>query len=306
MSYRVVPHLKDLPLRKAVNVNPLSVMQSAIREMPGGSSIHVEAHRLIRKMRGGAQAHLIEMVDGSSYIVKFTNNSQHPRIVINEWIASTVLRHLGIVTPDMAVVNVSAAFIRNNPEAYVELASSRAPPTRGSHFGSRFDSTSDKIAVYDFLPAKLLDSVANLSDFCGVLVVDKWLGNTDGRQSIFRRVNNVNKKLSFVAQMIDNGSVFDGGNWRFGDSPLLGPYFGKVYQDVRGLDAFAPWLTTVSGFSRTVLEEAFQRMPSSWRTGSTEAAFGALLGRLMRRRERVSDLITECRDQPGKPFPNWV
>ena len=29
-------------------------------------------------MRGEAQAHLIEMVDGSSYVVKFTNNSQHP------------------------------------------------------------------------------------------------------------------------------------------------------------------------------------------------------------------------------------
>jgi hypothetical protein len=280
-------------------------MQPAIRAMHGGSPIRVEAHRLIRKMRGGAQAHLIEMVDGSSYVVKFTNNSQHPRIVINEWIASTVLRHLGIVTPDTAIVNVSAAFIRNNPDVYVELASSRAAPSYGSHFGSRFASTSEKKAVYDFLPNPLLDNVANLSDFCGVLVVDKWLGNTDGRQSVFTRVKDINKKLSFVAQMIDNGCMFDGGNWSFGDSPLQGPYFGKVYQDVRGLDAFAPWLTTVSDFSGTVLEEAFQRMPSSWRTG-TEAAFGVLLGRLMRRRERVSHLITECRNQPAKPFPNWL
>ena len=281
-------------------------MQEVIRaKHRGDSPMHVEAHRLIRKMRGGSQAHLIEMVDGSSYVVKFTNNAQHPRIVINEWIASTVLRHLGISTPDTAVVNVSASYIRNNPETYLTFASSRATPTRGPHFGSRLASMSDKIAVYDFLPDRLLDSVANLSDFCGVLVVDKWLGNTDGRQSVFTRGRDINRKISYVAQMIDNGHVFDGGNWRFEDSPLQGPYFGAVYQGVRGLEAFAPWLTSVSVFSGTVLEEAFQQMPSAWRTRNTEAAFGMLLGRLMRRRERVGDLITECRDQPAKPFPNW-
>src|SRR4029079_7260325 len=119
-----------------------------------------------------------------------------------------VLHHLGIMTPDTAIVNVSAAFIRNNPDAYVELASSRTAPTRGSHFGSRFAPMSEKKAVYDFLPATLLDSVANLSDFCGVLVVDKWLGNTDSRQAVFTRVKDSNRKVSFVAQMIDNGCVF--------------------------------------------------------------------------------------------------
>jgi hypothetical protein len=260
---------------------------------------------MVRKMRGGAQAHLIEMVNGSSYVVKFTNNSQHPRILINELIASTVFRHLGILTPDTAVVNVSAAFIRNNPDAYVDLASSRATPTRGSHFGSRFASISDKIAVYDFLPDTLLDSVANLSDFCGVLVADKWLGNTDSRQSVFTRVKNINRKVSFVAQMIDNGCVFDGGNWRFEDSPLRGPYFGRVYEQVRSLDAFEPWLTAVANFPEKLLKDTFQRMPASWRFGDTETAFEILLNKLIRRRERVSELILACRDQPAHPFRNW-
>jgi hypothetical protein len=162
-------------------------LEPPINAIPGSASTCLEAHRFVRKMRGGAQSHLIEMEDGSFYVVKFTNNSQHPRIVVNEWIASTVLQHLGIVTPETAVVNISAAFIRDNPDVHLELAWSRASPTRGSHFGLCFASMSDKKAVYDFLPNALLESVANLSDFCGVLVVDKWLGNTVGRQSVFTR-----------------------------------------------------------------------------------------------------------------------
>src|SRR5580693_3079626 len=99
--------------------------------MPGNPVTHVEARRFIRKMRGGAQAHLIEMVDGSFYVVKYTNNPQHPRILMNEWIGSTVIRCLGISTPDIAIVNISAAFIRDNPEAYLQLRSSRASPACG-------------------------------------------------------------------------------------------------------------------------------------------------------------------------------
>ena len=68
-----------------------------------------------------------------------------------------------------------------------------------------------------------MGSVVNLADFCGVLVVDKWLGNTDYRQSVFTSVRNIDRTLSFEAQMIDNGQMFDGGNWRFEDSHLRGP-----------------------------------------------------------------------------------
>jgi hypothetical protein len=43
------------------------------------------ARRLVRKMRGGAQAHLIEADDGHFYVVKFRNNPQGRRILVNEW-----------------------------------------------------------------------------------------------------------------------------------------------------------------------------------------------------------------------------
>ena len=47
----------------------------------------VQAVRSIRKMRGGAQAHLLLADNGRYYVVKFKNNPQHRRILVNEWIA---------------------------------------------------------------------------------------------------------------------------------------------------------------------------------------------------------------------------
>ena len=85
----------------------------------------VDARRLIRKMRGGAQAHLMEASDGHFYVVKFTNNPQHRRILVNEWIASVFLDFLGISSPEVAMVEVSPQFLRENPEAYIQLGSRR-------------------------------------------------------------------------------------------------------------------------------------------------------------------------------------
>jgi hypothetical protein len=79
-----------------------------------------------------------------------------------------------------------------------------------------------------------------------------------------------------------------------------------VYQHVRDLEAFDPWLTAVARFSEAVLKEAFWQMPSSWRCGDTEAAFETLVDQLMRRRRRVSDLIHACHAHSANPFPNWL
>ena len=48
------------------------------------------AVRHVRKMRGGAQAHLLEADDGHWYVVKFRNNPQHRRVLVNEAICATL------------------------------------------------------------------------------------------------------------------------------------------------------------------------------------------------------------------------
>src|SRR3954468_22571037 len=91
----------------------------------------VDARRLIRKMRGGAQAHLIEAADGHCYVVKFLNNPQHRRILVNEWIASVFLRYLGISTPETAVIRVTRDFLAQNPDFHFQREPRREPVEAG-------------------------------------------------------------------------------------------------------------------------------------------------------------------------------
>lgn len=274
----------------------------------------VIARRFVRKMRGGAQAHLIEADDGHFYVVKFRNNPQHRRILVNELAASVLLGYLRVSQPETAVIRLDEEFLRQNPEVHIQLGNRREQPPAGRHFGSRYPGHPERTAVYDFIPDALLAKVVNLADFRAVLVFDKWTGNADARQAIFFRarvrqwapasgLHHLQK--GFIAQAVDHGYIFDGPNWDFADSPLQGLYFRRlVYEQVRGIEDFEPWLSQVTHFPEEVLDEAFKRVPPEWLEGDEEA-FERLLERLLARRKRVADLIRDCRRGRENPFPNW-
>ena len=49
----------------------------------------------IRRMRGGAQSHLMRCADDSYYVVKFQNNPQGVRILVNELLGTRLAARLG-------------------------------------------------------------------------------------------------------------------------------------------------------------------------------------------------------------------
>lgn len=272
----------------------------------------LNARRPVRKMRGGAQSHLIEADDGGFYVVKFSNNPQHRRVLINECIGGAFLRYLQISAPQAALVSLSPEFLRENPEVSIQLGSRTVPVEPGWHFGSRYPEHPDRLAVYDYLPDALLSQVANLRQFLGMLVFDKWTANADGRQAIFfrSRVREWNAgaasvRPAFLAWMIDQGFLFNGPHWDFPESPVQGLYHRPVvYQTVTSLDDFQPWLDLVLHFPAEVVDEAYRQVPLQWMDGE-EDALEQLLEKLLDRAPRVPDLIQDCRRAKPSLFPNW-
>lgn len=271
------------------------------------------AVRHVRKMRGGAQSHLLEADDGCWYVVKFRNNPQHRRILVNELLSSVFLGYLKIAVPETALIRVTAEFLAANPELHLSLGTRRIPIEPGWHFGSQYPGDPNRVAVYDYLPDALLPQVANLDDFRAILVFDKWVGNADGRQSIFHRAlvhrtadSAPASRPGFVARMIDHGFAFNGPNWDFPESPIQGLYHRRmVYESVRSLDDFRPWLDQVVHFPEEVVDQAWKRIPPDWIDGE-EDDLVRLLDRLLARRSRLPDLISACREARTNPFPNWA
>jgi hypothetical protein len=274
----------------------------------------IRARTAIRKMRGGAQAHLLEGEDGAYYVAKFINNPQHRRILINEWLACVFLRYLQIYVPETALVELTPAFVEANPELYFSIGPRREPVRPGLHFGSRMTVDPERVAVFDFLPDKLLGKVENRADFLGMLVFDKWVGNADSRQAVFFRARARNwtplkgeapARVGFFAQMIDHGFAFNGPHWSFQDSPLQGLYFRtSVYDEVRSLDSFEPWLEMVANFPSSVIDAAWKEIPREW-LEDDEEPLERLLEALLRRRNQVPKLIGEVRSGRANAFRNW-
>ncbi len=264
-------------------------------------------------MRGGAQSHLLEADDGHWYVVKFRNNPQHRRILVNELIASVFLEYLQIAAPPTAFILLTPEFLAAHPDVHMTYGTRRLEVEPGWHFGSRYPGDPARTAVYDFLPDALLPSVANLADFRAILVFDKWTANSDGRQCVFYRAllrrpeqTGRNPRAGFVAWMIDHGFAFNGPHWDFPESAVQGLYARRlVYDAAHSLDDFQPWLDQVVHFPEEVVDRAWKQIPPEW-LENEEDALDQMLERLFERRRRVPELIAASRDARSNPFSNWI
>src|ERR1700756_5163283 len=101
----------------------------------------------IRRMRGGAQSHLMRCSDGHYYVVKFQNNPQHKRILVNEMLGTRLASYLGLPTTPFALIDVSEELIRLTPELCMDLARQRVPCQPGLQFGSRFPGDPHRLTL---------------------------------------------------------------------------------------------------------------------------------------------------------------
>src|SRR6266481_5313813 len=213
----------------------------------------------IRRMRGGAQSHLMRCTGEESdeyYVVKFQNNPQHRRILVNELLGTRLAGRLGLPITPAEIIHVSEELIQLTPELCMEMPRARVPCQAGLQFGSRYPGDPRRLTLYDFLPDEQLRAVENLYQFAGMLVFDKWTCNTNGRQTLFFREElrhpqaqgndhegGEDRDGDYETVMIDQGFCFNAGEWNYPDAPLRGLYArNRVYEGVTGMESFAPWL----------------------------------------------------------------
>jgi hypothetical protein len=268
----------------------------------------LQAMEHIRRMRGGAQSHLMRCAGDSAsgdsfYVVKFQNNPQHLRILANEMLGTRLARRLGLPTPRAEIVGVGPELIELTSELVVQLGSVSVACRAGRQFGSKYPGDPRRTTVQDFLPDERLREVENLDDFIGMLVFDKWACNTNGRQAIFFMEPG---RSRYQALMIDQGFCFNAGEWNFPDAPLRGLYARhRVYEHVHGMESFEPWLERLErSITESVLDELARQIPPEWYNDEIEALY-RLLEQLHRRRSRVREWILDAKKSYRQPFPNW-
>jgi len=256
----------------------------------------------IRRMRGGAQSHLMLGADHNAWIVKFQNNPQHLRVLPNELLGTRLGELLGLTVPKCDVIEVTPWLIERTPELEIVEGERRTRCQPGLQFGSQLVGGLLPGHVADYLPEEQLMEVRNLEEFRGALVLDKWTCNANGRQALFHRKG---RERRYSATFIDQGFCFGAGEWRFDDAPLRGVYArNEVYRSVTGWESFEPWLTCLEQLEGARIWAIAEGVPPEWYEGNAEL-LEQLVEKLIARRTRVRERITEFRESSRHPFPNW-
>ncbi|HEV2397779.1 MAG TPA: HipA family kinase [Candidatus Sulfotelmatobacter sp.] len=253
-------------------------------------------------MRGGAQGHLMRCSDGHFYVVKFQNNPQHLRVLANEMLATRLAERAGLHVPITSVIEVDEWLIKNTPELSIQLAHNTIPCQAGLQFGARYVVDPLQGQVFDYMPMEMLHRVRNVREFAGMLVVDKWTGNANGRQAAFWRLG---REKLYTASFIDQGYCFNAGEWTFPDYPLRGVYArNEVYEEVASWASFEPWLSLVEKMDDQIIWGIAGEIPPEWYGGEWDE-LEALVRKLLERREMVRGLIEIFRVSVRRPFPKW-
>ncbi len=256
----------------------------------------------IRRMQGGAQGHLMLGADGNAYVVKFQNNPQHMRVLANEFVASRLAKAAGLTAPEAELVEVTRWLVENTAELEIDLGRDRVKCKPGLQFGSRFVGGLMPGQVVDYLPEEKLIEVTNLAEFAGILALDKWTGNCNGRQAVFSRKQ---RERRYRAVFIDFGYCFHAGDWEFEDAPLRGVYYRNVvYQHVAGWESFEPWLTRLETMDADTIWAAAAEVPPEWYGGNL-SEMETLVEKLLARRARIRELIEDFGRSDRQPFPKW-
>lgn len=252
-------------------------------------------------MRGGAQGHLMRADDDQYYVVKFQNNPQHVRVLANEFLALRLAERVGLPVPAVEVIDVGDWLIANTPELHVQLAGETVPCRPGLQVGVRYAVDPREGQVFDYLPEQLLDRVRNLETFAGALAFDKWTCNADSRQAVFFRMA---RERKYTVVFIDFGHCFNQGDWTFPDSPLRGVYaWNPVYAGVTGWQSFSPRLEAIETLDEKFVYDVAEQIPQEWYGDPDELE--RMVAQLLKRRERVRELIMHFQSSSRQPFPNW-
>jgi hypothetical protein len=253
----------------------------------------IEIKRIVRRMRGGSQAHMVEAEDGGFYVAKFANNPQGSRTLINEWVVHRLFQRIGLTTPSLCILRLPQGLKENGDLRFDLSGCNRSREIEGDlHLGSPCPVNPEQVAMFDFVPRRLLPHVTNLSDFARAFVLDKWLGQVDARQVVFARDRAKPNRL-LRAHFIDHGMSFSGKDWEFKDALRYGLYHDSaVYSLVNMHGICEDAISRIEQLADLGLFTVIEEIPDAWFADQDYTALSKLLEQVEHRRTTLRSLIS--------------
>ena len=248
--------------------------------------------------RGRAKSQIILADDKKNYFVKFQPNPQGPKTLVNELMANSIARFLGVPCPEGKLINIGQEFLDYNPALQRRFGA--MPISPGWHFG--VEELKD---IYKNPPPATLARIHNVSAVPAILVFDILMCNTDRNSHdnyLIVKSRTSPERLSLYA--IDHGHCLSGPNWI--DTWLKGQVgaweqnvINEMARLIHGVDPFRDALARLAQLSSAYVEGVISHIPNEWGLAMGERA--AILEFIMEHKMHVGRLLEENRNL----FPLW-
>lgn len=264
--------------------------------------------------QGTAGAQRVLDRDGQTWVMKFQQNEQGPRSLLNELLGFQLARFLQIPHPEYALIRVDSnvlppgGVIRYHYHAGVgKRVEESFVALPGLHFGTRLVTSAQQLRPTDL--DHFLQLPIDLEALAGIVVLDLVLNHWDRKPlnpnlliARDRTGNNPSRSLHKLL-LIDMGMCIGGGCWEPGnlldasfpplEAPL--PYGGPMAYlfartDSNTIESKARQIEMIA---REVIEGMIQEVPESWNVSrEVRTALGAWI--LERSRAAVHYLAQRC------------
>ena len=233
--------------------------------------------------------------------MKFYQNPQGPRLLVNEFIGYSIADTLSVAHPPGGLVEIDAALLPNGgrlelPETpHFDSSTFEA----GLHFYSQYLSPADRVTPDDLRNF----NTRNMDTFTGAVILDLLLGNYDrspgNTNLLLHREGNAQRlKVIDFGHAFGGGEIWGIGNLRDVDLPDLSqplPYADVLESYFTALSkpeqSFAPLMERLVTIEEDDLNAIIMAVPNAWRV--TEEERTALLNYLSQRVQALPDYLTE-------------
>jgi hypothetical protein len=252
----------------------------------------IQPVRYLRPLKGGwSYPQLILFNDGHKYVVKFKNNRQGDKVLVNEYVAGKLARYLRLPVPKFTIVHIPKRFIQTT-----SLKTFGFQP--GVQFASRYIENG---VCYS---KNLSSQVINHHHLIGMVAFDHWVNNTDRniRNLLLEPVQPISPH-PYKVWMIDHGYCFPGcSKWSIKslrqpphwiNSPLYQALFQEDHESKN--QVLSKYVNKINQLPAGVISNIIRSLPDDWRINREEKQ--ALFTFLIRSKKALPSLLSSASDE---------
>lgn len=240
--------------------------------------------------RGRSKPMLFETIDGIRWVVKYKNNPQGDKVLINEWVASNLAKSLNLPIPECGLIMLSQQLLDIND---IFIPNTTTKLDAGLSFGSRYiDDLDANPTNYQMI------NLINPGVVPGMVVMDTWIDNPD-RDEKPGNLNNIvvspsNLRAKYTLRLIDLGKI---SSCKWSASELISKINSRELRGHNRLFArlipsrlsFEAYIVAVESISSEEIEAVVASVPEEWNLSKDEAI--ALIDFLNQRKMLVRQII---------------